>query len=250
VNPGACKGYDTKDIGKKIKAFLKATVALDKAVAESQTSLLDTCKAMGSAMDMSDLSGDVAVVCDAVSKELEANLQGGVKANAKLDIEYKPAVCTVDASVSASAQAQCSGSGTAGTGGNAAEGACESSAKVEAALVAKCEPAELTVNSSAEITLDQAKLDKAVAAIKVGVPKLGMIHAKMVVLAEAAGAWSRSAGSLVKAGRSLLSDLGDQVLCVSAQLGAAADAAARITGSISVQVEVSVQVSGSAGASM
>ncbi len=251
LDPSACGSYASTDIGKKVKAFLEATMALDKAVKESQDYVLETCKLMGAELGMSDLDGDTQKVCSAVAAELKASIQAGVKAEASLEIEYKPAVCTIDASAQARAEAQCGGSATAGTGGNAADGACQSSAMVEASLVAKCEPAEVNVSGGADIALDTAKMEAAIKAMKVGLPRLALVHAKMTgPIAKASVEWAASAKALSKAGRDLLSDVGDQVMCVSGQIAAAANMVSRITGSIEIQVEVSVEVSGSAGASL
>jgi len=251
VDPDSCGDYIETDIGKRVHAFLKATVTLDKAVRDAENYVKDTCVMMGEKLAMSGLEGDTQKVCSAVAKELEAQLKLGVKAKAKLDIEYKPAVCTVDASVVASAQAECAGSAKAGTGGSASEGACASSAQVEAAVNVECTPAELTVDAGASIALDKAALERAVAAIEVGVPRLLLIHAKMTgPVMVAAKAWAKAAESLVSSADKLLTDVGDQVLCVSAQLAAALDMVGQITGSIEISVSVSVEVSGSAGAAI
>lgn len=252
VNPNGCGGYASTDIGAKIQSFLKATVALDKAISDAENHVKLACVDMGKAMKMSGgaLEGDTKTVCSGVAKELEGNLEAGIKAEAELAIEYKPAVCTVDASAQASAQAECAGSGTAGTGGSSGSGACEGAAVVEASLEMTCTPAELDVSYGAEVVVDKAKLEMAVAAIKVGLPKLANVYARVKVLEKAAVTWSESAAALVEAGRSILSDVGDQVLCVSGQLAAAADMAAGMMGSVEVSVSVSVEVSGSAGASM
>jgi hypothetical protein len=252
VDPDRCGNYASTNIGAKIKTFLKATVALDKAVSDAENHVKLACTDMGKALEMSDdkLKGDTRKVCNAVSEKIKADLKASLKAEAALDITYKPAECVVDASLVAGAQARCEGSGSTGTGGTSGSGACESSAQVEAALAVKCTPAELTIGYKAEVAVDKDKLERAVNALRVGLPKIANVYARLVVIKKAALAWADSAAGLVKAGRSILSDIGDQVLCVSGQLALAADAAAGIVGSIDVSVEVSVEVSGSAGASM
>jgi hypothetical protein len=250
VDPNTCGTYASTDIGRKVKAFLVATVALDEAAMKAENTVKDACKAMGAELGMSGLDGDTGKVCKAVAEKLDATLKASVKADAKLDIEYKPAVCTVDASVQASAQAECAGSASAGAGGSSAEGACASSAEITAAIEAKCEPAELEVEFSGDIAVDADALAKAVKAIEVGLPKILEMHGRLVVIQKAAVAWGKAAADLVDAGNDLLEDLGDQVLCVGGQLAAALDMVGQVMGSLEVSVTVSVEVSASAGASI
>jgi hypothetical protein len=248
VDPNACGGYSTTNVGRKIKTFLEATVRLDKAITDAENYVRDTCALMGKelAMDAGELKADTKTVCNRVSAQLKAHLQAGLKAKAELDIDYKPAVCTVDASVGARVRGECEGSASTGSG---ASSSCEGAAVVEASLEARCEPAELTVTAGADVTLDKEKLGRAVKAIEAGVPRLLLIHAKLVgPVTAAVKGWGKAAGDLVAAGRSILSDVGDQVLCVSGQLAAAVDMLAHMEASVSVSIEVSVEVSGSAGA--
>jgi len=252
VDPNDCGNYASTNIGKKIQLFLKATNALDKAVSDAENHVKLACIDMGKALEMSDgdLKGNTEKVCNGVAAKLEATLKASVKANASLDIEYKPAVCTIDASVQARAQSQCSGSASTGTGGSSSEGACSSSAEVEAALVAQCTPAELTVSGGAEIAVDAAKLEMAVNAIEIGLPKILDVYGRMVVIKKAAEAWGKAAAALVKSAGKILDDVGDQVLCVSGQIAAALDMVGEVMGSVEITVSVSVEVSGSAGASI
>jgi hypothetical protein len=253
VDPNSCGNYAASDVGRKIQVFLKATVALDKEVTDAANYVLDTCKMMGAELAMSDdaLAGDSATVCRAVDAELKAHLQAGVKADSKIKVDYKPAECTVDASVAASAQAACAGNASTGTDGSAADGACASSGQVEAAVAAECRPAEVTVTADARIAVDAAKMERAVKAIKVGLPRLLLIHAKLTgPVQSAVVAWSKSANDLSQAGRSLLTSVGEQVACVSGQIAAAAGMIARVTGAVEVNVSVSVELSASAGASV
>jgi len=252
VDPNGCGNYATTNIGKKIQAFLKATVALDKAVSDAENHVKLACVDMGKEIGMSAdaLKGDTKKVCSAVVEKVKANLKAGIKAEAKLDITYKPAECTVDASVQARAEAACAGSGSTGTGGTEASGACSSSAQVEAALAVNCTPAEVTIDYGADVVVDEAKLTSAVTALRVGLPKILNVYGRVVTIKKAAVAWSKAAADLVQAGRSILSDLGDQVLCVSGQLAMALDMVGDIMGSIDISVSVSVEVSASAGASI
>src|SRR5690606_18165722 len=92
--------------GRKLKAFLEATVALDAAVQNTENYLRDTCAMMGKELGVSG-DGDTRTVCTNVSNALREHLSVGLKAGARLDIKYKPAVCTVNVQAAASAAAQC-----------------------------------------------------------------------------------------------------------------------------------------------
>ncbi|RMH38211.1 MAG: hypothetical protein D6689_19880 [Deltaproteobacteria bacterium] len=250
VDPNACGGYATTDLGKKIKAFLTATAALDKAVADARNHVEAACRDMGRTLGVADLSGDTQALCQRVAAALRASLQAGIRADAHLDIQYKPAVCTVSADATAAARAECAGSAQAGAGGGSADAACASSAEVRASLAAECTPAELNVSYGADVVVDKAKLEAAVAAIRTGLPKLLDVYGRMRTVQRAAQTWARTAADLAQSANSFARDLGNHALCVSGQLAAAAAAAVRVMASIEITVSVSVEVSASAGATL
>lgn len=150
VDPNSCGNYAVSDVGRKLHGFLEATAALDVEATRVESVVKESCVIMGRELKMpeSDLSGSTDAVCNKVIEYLKGSLSANFKADAKLDIQYKPAVCTVNADVAASAAAQCeakaeadigvtcngtcngtcdgqcSGSGTAGTGGSSGSGNC------------------------------------------------------------------------------------------------------------------------------
>ncbi|MBL8624635.1 MAG: hypothetical protein JNK64_25220 [Myxococcales bacterium] len=150
VDPNSCGNYAVSDVGRKLHGFLEATAALDVEATRVESVVKESCVIMGHELKMpeSDLSGSTDAVCNKVIEYLKGSLSANFKADAKLDIQYKPAVCTVNADVAASAAAQCeakaeadigvtcngtcngtcdgqcSGSGTAGTGGSSGSGNC------------------------------------------------------------------------------------------------------------------------------
>lgn len=131
VDPGACGGYAQVDAGKKIKAFLEATIELDKQVQKSEAYIKESCAMMAKDLGVS-AEGDTKTVCTAVSDALKQNLQVGLKAGAELDIKYQPAVCEVNVDVAASAAASCEANASAdvkvscsGSCGGTCEGACD-----------------------------------------------------------------------------------------------------------------------------
>lgn len=109
VDPNTCGNYAVSDAGRKLKAFFEATVALDKAVKDTESYVRDSCAMMGKelAMPEADLGGNTKDTCSKVIAELKNHLQVGIKAESKLNIDYQPAVCEVNVDVAAKAAAQC-----------------------------------------------------------------------------------------------------------------------------------------------
>jgi hypothetical protein len=193
VDPDTCGNYAASEAGAKLKAFLEATVTLNESVVAMEGEVKASCSSMADKLGVKT-EGDTKAVCDAVAEAIKANLEtakGGGGGESPLKIDYKPAVCTVDANVaveaaakceakaSADVKVECSGSctgtckgecagkceGAAGGGGakgecagkcegtckGSCEGGCEGSADVQAS--AECEAkAEVDANVKAECT--------------------------------------------------------------------------------------------------
>jgi hypothetical protein len=313
VNPNDCGQYSASEAGRKIKAFLEATVALQAAVQDTEDTAKQACQAMGKELGMAGLDGSTKDVCNKAFAELEAHIKLGVKTKADLKVNYEPAVCEVNVEAAASAAAKCEAkaeadiavtcegectascggscsgtcngkcdgtcSGSTGAGGECngqCEGTCEGScsagcagscsggceghadvqasaeceakAEVSASVEAKCTEPKLEVTYEAGVVLDKSKLEAAERAIKAGIPKLLVIGAKINGPLKAAFVtWAASAKKLKGAAADMRSALGDQFMCVSGQLAAAAGMIAQINVSIEVQVEVSASASGSVG---
>lgn len=302
VDPNTCGNYAVSDAGRKLKAFLEATVELEASVMNTENYLRDTCAMMGRELGMppGELTGDTKSTCVKVSNALKEHLTVGISAGAQLDVQYTPAVCRINVEAAASAAAKCeakaeadisvrcegsctgtcSGAcngnceGSAGTGGSGGEcngrcegtcegscsGGCEGNADVEASasckakaevsasVEAECTEPEVTVNYDAGIVVDVSKVEAAVKAIKVGVPRILFIQAKITGPVGAAFAtWSRTATELSKSAGDLSRSFGDQALCISGQIAAAFGMLANIQASVDVQIEVSASVSASAG---
>lgn len=195
VDPNTCGNYAATDAGRKLKAFLEATVQLDAAVKNTENYLRDSCALMARELGVAT-DGDTRTVCTNVSNALREHLSVGLKAGAKLTIKYQPAVCTVDVQAAASAAAECQAkaqadvavrceggcsgtcegtcegtcAGKAGTGGTAGQcagecqgtcrgtcsGGCTGHADVEAEASCKAK-AEVSANVEAKCT--EPKLD-------------------------------------------------------------------------------------------
>jgi hypothetical protein len=156
VDPNTCGNYAAVDAGRKLKAFLQATKDLEATTVETVKVVKQSCVMMGQELGMSeaDLQGETNDICAKVITTYQNNLKVSLKANAKLTIKYKPAVCKVDAQLSAKAAAECEGSATAGTGGSGGGGQCKAAAAVNASLNVQCTPAELTIEADAKVVLD------------------------------------------------------------------------------------------------
>ena len=193
VDPNSCGNYAVSDAGRKLHGFLEATVALEVAANKVESVVKESCVIMGHELKMaeSDLSGSTDAVCNKVIENLKAGMSASFKADAKLDIQYKPAVCTVNADIAARAAAQCeakaeadigvtcsgtcngtcdgqcSGSGTAGTGGSSGSGncngqcsgtchgGCDGTADVNASVQCK---AEAEVKASVDVECSEPEL--------------------------------------------------------------------------------------------
>jgi hypothetical protein len=115
----------------------------------------------------------------------------------------------------------------------------------------QCTEPELKVAYDAKLVADTAKLEAAVDAVKYGLPRLLVAHAKLTgPLQSAVKVWARTATDLSKSGAGAFSALGAQAMCVSGQVAAAFGAVADVNVSVSVSVEASASVGGAAGASM
>jgi hypothetical protein len=197
VDPDTCGNYAASEAGAKLKAFLEATVTLNEAVLEMEGEVKASCSSMADKLGVS-AEGDTKSVCNAVSDGIKANLKAGIKGKASLTVDYKPAVCTVNADVAVDAAAKCEASasadvkvectgqcggtckgecrgkceGSAGGGGGKGEcagkcsgtcegscsGSCEGSADVQAS--AECEAkAEVSANVEAECTEPEVNVE-------------------------------------------------------------------------------------------
>ena len=253
VDPDTCGNYAATTAGARFKAFLTATKRLQTTAAETAAVVKQTCIMMGNELKMSEAeyTGETKDICAKVITTYQNNLKVSLKANAKLKIEYKPAVCTIDASASASAAAQCDGSGgaTAGTGGSSGGGSaeCKAAGAVNASLDVKCTEAELKVSADAKLVLDKTKLEMTLEALRKGLPKLLSLKARLEPMQKAVEIWTKSAADLKAMGPKFVNSLGDQALCISAQVAASVKAATQIEANVSVSVSVTASASATAG---
>lgn len=250
VDPNTCGNYAASDAGAKLKAFLQATKDLQTTAAETVKVVKQSCVMMGQELGMpeGDLSGDdTNGICAKVITTYQNNLKVGLKANAKLKIKYVPAKCTVDANASASAGGACSGGASAGTGGSGGGGECKAAGAVNASINAKCTEPELTIDFDAKAAVDTSKVTMTVKAMRDGLPKLLSVAARIKPLQEAMEVWAKTAADLKDMGPKFVQSFGDQAMCISGQIAAAANASSHIHADVSVSVSVSASASGSVG---
>lgn len=110
VSPGACGDYASTDAGRRLHAFLEATVLLDEEVTQAEAELHATCQEMADELGIARPEGDTAEVCQEVIATLDDYLDQGLTARAELVVDYEPAVCEVDIDTAARAAAECEGS--------------------------------------------------------------------------------------------------------------------------------------------
>lgn len=212
-------------------------------------------------------------VCE-VNAEFAAEVAAECEAKAKADITV-----TCEGTCGGTCEGTCEGkcAGAAGSGGAAgqckgecqgtckgeckgeckgsadvqAEATCEASAEVRANAEVECTEPELKVNYDAKLVADTAKLEAAIDAIKYGLPRLLVAHAKLTgPVKRAATVWARTAKDLKNSGGRAFVSLGAQAACVTGQIAAAFGAVADVNVSVSVSVEASASVGGAAGAGM
>jgi hypothetical protein len=126
---------------------------------------------------------------------------------------------------------------------------CQAEAEVRTNLEARCTPPELEIVFDSQLVVDQAKLDRSIAAIKIGLPGLLALSEKASgpVLSSAV-TFARTANALIASTGKLAESLGAASLCVASQFIAAASVAVNVQVSITVSVEASASVGGACGA--
>jgi hypothetical protein len=125
LDPDACTGLASSDPGRKLRAFLEATKQLDATMQATVDVVKTSCVMMGEELKMApgDLEGDAKPVCERVITQIRDNMKVAIKPKAKLKVDYKPAVCTVDIQAAAKAAASCEGKAEADVGVKC-EGTC------------------------------------------------------------------------------------------------------------------------------
>ena len=92
VDAGACGNYAATDAGRKLHAFLEATVELRETIKETLEVEKTSCKMMGGELQMPDdaLQGETKDVCDRVFAELKNDLKVSLKKQSALVISFRP----------------------------------------------------------------------------------------------------------------------------------------------------------------
>lgn len=250
VDPNTCGNYAASDAGAKLKIFLQSIKDLQVASVEMVKVVKQSCVMMGQELGMpnAELDGDdTNGICAKVITTYQNNLKVAFKANARVRFHYKPAECKVDVHASASASGACSGAASAGTGGSGGGGSCAAAAQANASLNAQCTPPEFSAEADAKIMVDTSKAEMTLKALRDGLPKLFSATARAKPLLQAAEASVNAAKDLAAMGPKFVQSFGDQALCISGQLAAAASAATNIQANVSVSVSVSASASGSVG---
>lgn len=282
LDPNACGSYASNDAGRKLKAFLEATAAVEKASIETVEVVKNSCIIIGNEIGMTeaDYKGETKDICAAVWGRIDKNLNSvAFKSKAALKLTVKPAVCTVDAKASASAAASCEGKASAdikakcsgncqGTcsGKNStgkcdgvcegkcdgyadvdASAQCKANAEVKAAVDVQCTEPEIKLDYDAKLVVDKKLAEQTIKGLKVGLPKIFMVRQRLVPLKHAVEGWVKSAAELKSSALQIANSFKDQAACISGQIYAAAKMTTNIQANVSVSVSVSASASGSVG---
>jgi hypothetical protein len=245
VDPNTCGNYAASDAGAKLKIFLQSIKDFEAETTRTANVVKESCAIMGKELGMAeaDLGGDTKEACNKVFEAYKANLKVAFKANLKLKVVAKPAVCKVDASASASASGACAGS--TGTGGTS--GSCAASAQASASIHAECTPPQFSIEADAKFIVDKSKAEATLKAMRDGMPKLLDVQGRIKPMQDAATAMVKAAADLKDMGPKFVQSFADQAMCITGQLAAAANATTHIQANVSVSVEVSASASGSVG---
>jgi hypothetical protein len=203
-----------------------------------------------------DVAAEVAAKCEAeAGGSASVTCEGGCSGTCKGECDGKCAGKAGSGGSGGSCDGQCEGTckgecsgGCEGSADVHASAECEAKAEVSANVEAECTEPELDVSFDAKAVADLPKVEKTVAAIKKGLPKLLQVSVKIGgPVRQAFTTWAKSAKALAGSTGDLYASLGEQASCVGGQLAAAAGMVGSVEVSIDVQVEASAEVSGSAG---
>jgi hypothetical protein len=238
-------------------------------------------------MSDADFKGETKDICAAVYGKVQDGMKVAFKGQAALKIKVTPPVCRVDAQAQAQAAASCEAKASAdmkvsctgvchgkcegtceggGAGGKCdskcsgtcngqcegsadvnASAQCRASASVKASIDVQCTEPAIDIAADAKLTLDKAKAEATIKALKAGLPKILSVRSRLVPLGAAVKNWVASARELKDAGASLANQFKDQALCVTGQIAAAAKAVGRIEANVSISVSVSASATGTIG---
>src|SRR5687768_7830697 len=88
VDPNACSGMDSSDVGKKLKVFLEATAKLQTTAADLEAKAKQACTDILTELGGS-AKGTTKETCDAAALAVQENMKGSIKAEAKIEAKYK-----------------------------------------------------------------------------------------------------------------------------------------------------------------
>jgi hypothetical protein len=199
-----------------------------------------------------DFAAEVVATCEAkIQSDITVRCEGQCGATCTGACDGTCSATAADGSCAGTCDGVCQGSCSGscqGTGSVTASAECKASAEVRAGIRTTCTEPEIEVVTENVTVVDATRLNRAIAAIKIGVPVLLQSAAKAKIVGKAFVHWSKTAVSLAGASGKLFKDLGSRGICVGIQLAAAVAASARISARIDVSIKVSAKVSASAGA--
>jgi len=238
----------TKELCAKVSDGLKANLQ----VSVSQKTRLVTRTTPPVCTTEVDFAAKVAAECEATAQaDLKVSCSGQCGGTCQGACDGRCSAKGPDGKCAGTCEGTCQGSCSGDCRGSAnvdASAECRASAEVRADVRTTCTEPKVEVVRENVTVVDASKLDKAIAAIQVGLPILLTAGAKAKIVGKAVVHWAKTASDLVRAGKKVLKEIGERGACVAIQLAGAVAASVQIEARIDVSVNVSAEMSASAGA--
>ncbi len=231
-------------VAAELKASLRVGVKSRTAVTTKYTPAV--CKVDA------DFTANVAAKCEGraradVKVTCNGTCNGNCQGKCAGACAAKNAQGQCDGECKGTCKGNCSGScsGSADVDGSAE---CKANAQARGNLKAECTEPKVEVTVDSKTVVDTARIERAEAAMKAGLPALLAANAKAKLIAKSVKAWAGAAGKMGASGGALMSQMGAQAMCVAGEMAGAARMATRVNVRVSVSVQASASVSGAAGA--
>lgn len=287
IDPQACGAYAASGDGRKVQAFLEATIDLRKRVTETAEAVRSSCVLVGAKLGIpDDPARPTRELCEAVFAK------DALKARSALAFKYTPGVCTVDVAaaialataceldpssktdtvavdkITGSCSGRCTGpcEGTCVRKPDAqgacndecrgsCRGACHGHADVEASPSCKARASvlgavEMQCTPPALSISHDGKLAAAATtreALEAGLPELLAVRARLEAIKYAVDAWVVAANEANGSLAILGPRFRDQAACVTNQIKNAFALVGSMEGDLSVALEVTTTAAGIVG---
>ncbi|MBK9035877.1 MAG: hypothetical protein IPL61_32280 [Myxococcales bacterium] len=246
---GVATDGDTRTVCARAADELKANLAVS--VSQEQR-LVTRYEPPVCTSEISFTAGLVAECEASVAADVAVRCEGTCSGTCNGACDGTCATTGADGQCAGTCSGTCNGSCAGSCAGYAsvdASAECRASAEIQASVHTECTEPKVVVVTETVTVIDDAKFQRATAAINAGMPTLLKVGARAELVGKALGRWVSTGAALVQSSGQLVGNLGERGLCVAGQLAATVAAVAQIQARISVSIEVSASVSASAGGS-